>query len=175
MTLTDEQRHVLAVYDSGMIADLIAHPEYGLSRIKSGQAGGTARPGNGPDWLRWYSTGSGGIHGGEIGDPRITITYTQLVKWASSVPPEIRDKVAANRAESLAESHRTEGWCRCPWADKAPNEHSQPCSRYHPTEAEDNENLAQSLRINRCQRVLVGQAIWAKDSDQLDLFEVSAQ
>lgn len=171
ITLTEDQRHLLTAYDPGLLAGLIRNPEHSLARIKSSHVGGSARRHNGPEWLRWYETGGSGIKGGEHDNWRVTITWAQLSRWAATVPDDIRAKVIANHAEWAEERDRTDGWCRCPWQTEAPNAHSQPCNRYHPTDAEDNEHTARALRINSYQRAFVGQAIWAKtEPSQMDLF-----
>ena len=170
------QRKLLGAYDTGMMADLIVNPQCGLSRIKSSQAGGTCRGMPDPEWLRHYSTGKGGIHGGDIGGPAlVTITYNQLLKWAESVPADIRAKLAANNAEQAEERARTWEWCRCPWAEEAPNAHSEPCKRYHPTVVEDNDYHANAQRLSTYEKVYVSQAIWSDaNDDQLDLFAEAA-
>ena len=169
--LTEDQRHVLASYDQGMLADLIIRPEYGMSRIKSAHAGGSAR-GNAPEWLRWCSTDSSGIHGGQIGEKLISVTFSQLAKWAASIPAEIREKLGANNIQQSAERMRTLDWCYCPWAEKAPNDHSHPCKRYHPTDVEENKHIARFIELSSYEKVYVGQAIWSGvESGQLDLFD----
>lgn len=167
--MDEKQRELLAAYDTGMIADLIVKPEYGLSRIKSSQAGGTCR--TKVEWMRHYSTGKGAIYGGDIGGPAlVSITYSQLLKWAASVPDDIRAKLAANLAEQAQERAHTWEWCRCPWSEKAPNDHSGPCTKYHPSVVENNNYHANSMRLHAYERVYVCQAIWSDTEQQLDLF-----
>lgn len=172
--MDDTQRKLLCAYDTGMIAALIVNPDYGLSRIKSSQAGGTLHGITDPEWLRRYSTEKGGIHGGDIGEPhRVRITYTQLLKWAASVPADIRDKLTANNTEQAKERARTWEWCRCPWAEKAPNEHSAPCKKYHPTVVEDNNYRATMQRLSTYEKVYVSEAVWCDTEQQLDMFEAA--
>lgn len=174
MTLTDDQRHLLAAYDPSMLADLIAVPEYVLSRIKYTIAGGSAGRANGPEWLQWYGTDGKGIHGSDTNhERRVSITYAESTRWAASVPDDIRAKVTANRLERIAEQNRTYGWCWCPWQNEPPNAHSEPCKRYHPTDAEDSQHSANAIRLRTYLQVYVNQAIWRSESpqvEQLDLF-----
>lgn len=176
-TLTSDQRWLLAAYDPSMLADLIVTPEYGLSRIKSTCAGGTARHADGPEWLRSYDTGGGKISGGMgFGDYRVTITFAALSKWAAAVPDRLRVKLANNLTERGAEMRRTHDWCHCPYKDEAPNAHSKPCTRYHPTDAEDDALLLADRRRYAGLRALVWDAIWDNDEpEQLDLFEVGGR
>lgn len=174
MTLTEDQRWLLAVYPADMLADLIVSPEYGLSRIKSTCAGGTAHRGGNkqPEWLQWYETGGGAIRGYSRAflEPKVSLTYTQIARWAAEVPQDIRSKLEANRAERIAEATRASDWCFCPWKDEPPNAHSGKCERLHPEHDEVSRHDAAGLRIRAYGRVYVSQAIWRQEPAQLDLF-----
>lgn len=155
VSLSDEQRHLIAAYDSGLIAGVILHPGRGLAAIKDAQAHGPVSRINGPEWLTGWSTTITGIHGLDpSGAVRITVTYDELMQWANGIPPAAREKVAAIHTEIEAERARVEGWCRCGG--------QRPCAGYHPTLREENRRGARDLALSTAQSLYVGRAIWAK-------------
>lgn len=130
-------------------------------------------PEGGPEWMTGWETCNCKIHSPGRGEPRVVITKAQINAYARSLPESVRAELLALRAEAWTEAARTTGWCRCPWVDTAPNAHSGPCQRYHPTDEEENAHYATLGRIEDA----LDEALWLAlapqepSGGQLDLFD----
>ena len=76
-------------------------------------------------------------------------------------------------AHATAERQRTAGWCHCPWAQQAPNAHSGPCKRFHPTDEQDLDHYDISAAISRRTDEVLRRAL-GLDTGQLALFDAPA-
>lgn len=91
MSLTTDQKWLLTRQVS-MLPFVIDNPDYGIPMLKSRQAGGSGL--SQVDWFHWYGTDAKGIHGGRNHQDRhVTVTWTQLRKWAEHVPAELRTEL----------------------------------------------------------------------------------
>ncbi len=135
-TLTEEQRQLLYAHcRSWLLAATIAEPDYGLDVIGA-RGGGSSWPASiYPDLPFNRTWCSNKRITGQLGDapPTITVTFTQIRKWVAAVPDALRKDIGHTIARLRAEQDRTAGWCYCPYATTAPNPHSGPCTRHHPT------------------------------------------
>lgn len=61
--------------------------------------------------------------------------------------PSIRAELIAVRDLDQAENARAYDWCYCPWSTTAPNAHSGPCTRYHPSHDEADAHRARARHI----------------------------
>lgn len=181
--LTDDQRRLLAAYDQGMIADLVADPDYGIDRIRSTCAGGTWPRGardDVPDWLGHYSTSGGVIVGGPAPglEPVASIKLGQLRRWAEGLPARLRREMRETLAAERAENRRSAGWGRCPHAESPPTAPGGRCRRKHPGDVIWEEHYRRLRELWERRDVLLREAIWgiseAADPDQMALFEVTA-
>lgn len=92
-TLTEDQRWLLYAGPRNLIPVALIDPDYGISRLRESHAGGAWPPGRAliPEWLRSYQVVTGGIEGGELGEPsRVKVTWGQLKQFAQALPVELR-------------------------------------------------------------------------------------
>lgn len=171
--LTKEQRQLLGVYPASMISDTIVWPESGIARIRAGCCGGGRL--SGP--IRYYSTEGGRIKAGMYGEePQVVVTFTQLKKWAESLPADLRNRFKAVRVAQQAENARTYRWCRCPDAEAClrTNE-GDPLygGRHHPSDDEYEAHLRIVFDQQDQERALLDEALGLGDEPvgQLDLFD----
>ena len=171
--LTKEQRQLLAVYPSAMVSDTIVNPEHGISRIRAGCCGGTRL--DGP--VRSFHTQSGRIEAGNLGEPPDTVvTFTQLKRWAESVPSGLREQIKAVRCAEQQEAVRAYRWCHCPDPEGCLRSHAgDPLygNRHHPTEEEYDAHLRVVFGLRDQERELLNEALGLVDEPvgQLDLFD----
>lgn len=171
--LTKEQRQLLAVYPTSMIADTVVDADRGLSAIRSGCCGGSRL--DGP--IRHFHTGNGRIEAGELGgEPDIVVTFAQLKRWAEAVPEDLRRQIIEVRSMQRSEATRVWKWCHCPKPQECVTVHrDDPLygGRYHPTAEEDAEHRELSWELHARERALVEQALGLGDDPvgQLDLFD----
>lgn len=178
MTLTADQRWLLRLMGGWQLVWAL-DSEDGIKRLFAsawGRAGHKPQDGA-PEWLTGFE-----IRGKQIDAPaydrvpKVSITVKQLREFATSLPGEIQDELSACRSAGIAEAVRTHEWCRCPYKDKAPNAHSGPCKRYHPTEAEDQAHRDEYWRVVNWEGELIDRALGfdAEPVGQLELFEVAS-
>ena len=173
--LTSDQRWLLYFMGGWQIRDCLIGTA-GTDRLMqsmSGACGFTGGPEGGPDWMTGWSTRNGKISSPGHGESRVVITKAQINAYARSLPESVRAELIARRAESAAEATRTESWCRCPWAETAPNSHSGPCERYHPTDEEECDHYATVRRIDEALKEALRRAMNLHDlgAGQLALFD----
>lgn len=136
---------------------------------------GRSGPEGGPAWLTGWNTNAGRVTAPQTGTIRVSLTKAQINAYAAALPAEIRSELAECRDAAAAERRRTDGWCHCPWQDTAPNAHSGPCTRYHPSDAEDDEHLDRVHAIEDRQTAVLRRALQLHSAgEQLDLFSALA-
>ena len=106
----------------------------------------------------------------------VAVSFSQIRRWAAAVPDAARSEIRAGLLARAAECNRTAGWCRCPYADRAPNEFTGPCTAYHPSDAEDRQHwdVLDELDCRRDDMVLAQLGLAEDAPVQLDLFEVAS-
>lgn len=172
--LTADQRWLLYFMGGWQIRDCLISPA-GTDHLMQSMSGacGHTSPDGGPEWMTGWETRNGNIHSPGRGEPRVVITKAQINAYARSLTESVRAELVALRADAGAEAARTTGWCRCPWADTAPNAHSGPCQRHHPTDEEENTHYATLGRIEDALDEALWRALAPQEppGGQLDLFD----
>lgn len=170
--LTLEQRQLLGVYPAWMVSNTIIDPGVGISQMKAGQCGGTRL--SGP--VRGFNTTSKGITAGRLGEaPTVVVTWTQLKRWAESVPPGLREQIRQVRYADQAENARVYKWCHCPEPEECLRRNEgDPLygGRHHPTADEYEQHLQVVFDLRDQERALLDEALGLVDEPvgQLDLF-----
>lgn len=185
MTLTEDQARLLHRHcGTWLVAATISDPDYGISSIK-GRAGGAAWPDGAHPELPYKNTGVradriAGYNTHHDDGARVDVStvvavkFTEIKRWASAVPEHIATEIRLQFGLMAKERDRTANWCRCPYKDAAPNAHSEPCRRYHPTDAEDQQHRDINAELDHRQEQFALMALGlAGDAhpQQLDLFE----
>jgi hypothetical protein len=173
--LTTDQRWLLYFMGGWQIRDCLISTA-GTDHLMQSMSGASrfTGPEGGPEWMTGWDTRNGKVVSPGRGESRVVVTKAQINAYARSLPESLRADLVALRAEAGAETARTTGWCRCPWADNAPNAHSGPCKRYHPTDEEEDAHYATLRRIDDA----LDEALWRAlaphelPAGQLDLFDV---
>jgi hypothetical protein len=172
--LTTDQRWLLYFIGGWQIRDCMigtAGTDH-LMQSMSGACGFTG-PEGGPEWMTGWETRNGKISSPGRGPGRVVITKAQINVYARGLCEGLRAELVALRTESGLEAERTRSWCHCPWAETAPNSHSGPCQRYHPTDEEDSAHHATVRRIDEALDDVLRRALNLHDEPigQLNLFE----
>lgn len=172
--LSADQRWLLYVMGGWAIRDCLIGAA-GTDHLMQSMWGSAGRngPEGGPQWLTGWDTRGGKISAPSASDRRVTITKAQINAYARSLPDAVRHELIALRAQDQSERQRANGWCHCPWASAPPNAHSRPCTRYHPTEDEDNAHWNALNRIDVRLDSILRQAlrIDSPKAGQLALFD----
>jgi hypothetical protein len=175
--LSSDQRWLLRQVGTVHALDALISPE-GTKRYMQSCAGGAGMtpPPGAPDWMTSYETRSGKIVSPATycGEVRVVVTAAQINGFGACLSDDIRAEVEQSRQAQRHEHDRTWHWCRCPWKDQAPNAHSGPCTRYHPTAAEDDEHFARLHAIHDWQARLLARALDLDAGQQLALFDSPA-
>ncbi|CPT78087.1 Uncharacterised protein [Mycobacteroides abscessus] len=170
--LTTDQRWLLYFIGGWMIRDCLIDSA-GTDHLMQSMAGGYNHkpPTGGPEWMTAYETRNGKVVSPGHGDVRVVVTKAQINAYARSLSTSIRDELIAARDEETTERNRTLGWCHCPHAHIAPNAHSGPCTRYHPTEDEDHAHYLEADRLRGITEDILRRALRLNEqAEQLDLF-----
>ena len=181
-TLTEDQARLLWAHAGGwLLAATIVDPDYGISSLKA-RAGGKAWPSGAHPELPYNhtSTRANGIigHNAATG-PRlqpapavVSVSFTEIRRWTATVPDRAKDELRMQFSAITQERDRATGWCRCPWKDKAPSAHSEPCKRYHPSDTEDERHrgILRGIGEHRDEFVLATLGLTADRPQQLELF-----
>jgi hypothetical protein len=171
--LTNDQRWLLYFMGGWMIRDCLIDTS-GTDRLMQSMWGGCNHdhPEGGPEWMTSFETRSGKVVSPIHGEARVVVTKAQINEYARTVPTAIRNELIAIRQEAAVERERTYRWCHCPHAQTAPNSHSSPCTRYHPTEDEDAAHYAEMNRLDDITEGIMRRALRLDepDAEQLDLF-----
>lgn len=170
--LTTEQRWLLFAIGGWTMRDCLLGPA-GTDHLMQScySSHGFSGPEGGPEWLTGWNTANGKITAPGRGTVRITATKAQINSYAKALPANLIQELTECRAAARAEQERTHGWCHCPWQHEAPNPHSGPCNRYHPTDAEDDEHFDRVHAIDTWQTQLLRRALDLQSAgEQLDLF-----
>ncbi|MFL0286888.1 hypothetical protein ACJH6J_23975 [Mycobacterium sp. SMC-18] len=170
--LTTDQRWLLYFIGGWTIRDCLIDST-GTDHLMQSMAGGYNHkpPTGGPEWMTAYETRNGKVVSPGHGDVRVVVTKAQINAYARSLPTSIRDELIAARDEETTERNRTLGWCHCPHAHIAPNAHSGPCTRYHPTEDEDHAHYLEADRLRAITKDILRRALRLDEqAEQLDLF-----
>lgn len=183
-TLTEDQARLLHEHcGTWMVAATIVDTDYGMASMKARQ-GGRCWPAEFHPELPYNHTGvtKTGIRGYTVerstldDNPSIVaVSYAEVKRWAGSVPEYIVAELRLQFGLMARERDRTMNWCYCPWKDTAPNAHSDPCTRYHPTDSEDRQrrDVADELDHRQETFVLIALGLTSETPKQLDLFEAS--
>jgi hypothetical protein len=147
--LTNDQRWLLYFMGGWQIRDCLIGPA-GTDHLMQSTSGACrfTGPEGGPEWMTGWDTHNGKIVSPGRGESRVVVTKAQINAYARSVRESVRAELVALRAEAGVEANRTRGWCHCPWSQTAPNAHSGPCQRYHPTDDEDDIHYATVRQID---------------------------
>ena len=173
--LTVDQRWLLYLMGGWMVRDCLIDP-IGTDHLMQSMWGGWGHdhPEGGPDWMTSFETRNGKVVSPAAGEPRVVVTKAQINAYARSLPSTIRNELITVREQANAERARTHGWCHCPYAHAAPNAHSGPCTRYHPSEEEDNAHYAEMNRLDDLAEDIMRRALRLDEpqTEQLDLFAI---
>lgn len=171
--LTSDQRWLLYFMGGWMIRDCLIDST-GTDRLMQSMWGGCNHkpPQGGPEWMTSFETRNGKVVSPGHGEVRVVITKAQINSYAKTLPTAIRNELIAVRDDAYEENNRTLGWCHCPHAHTAPNAHSGPCTRYHPTEDEDQDHYAEAERLRSTTKEIMRRALRLDEpeAEQLDLF-----
>ncbi len=171
--LTSDQRWLLYFVGGWMIRDCLIDSN-GTDRLMQSMAGGCNHnhPKGGPEWMTSYETRNGKVVSPGHGETRLAVTKAQINAYARSVPTAIRNELIAVRDAAIEENTRAFDWCHCPHAHIAPNAHSAPCTRYHPTAAEDRAHYTEAERLRSTTKEIMRRALRLDEAtaEQLDLF-----
>lgn len=171
--LSSDQRWLLYLMGGWMIRDCLIDST-GTDRLMQSMWGGCGHrhPEGGPAWMTSFQTRNGKVVTPGHGEPRVVITKAQINAYARSLSPTIRNELLAVRQHAADERNRTLDWCHCPYAHTPPNAHSAPCTRYHPTEDEDNAHRAEMNRLDDIAEGIMRRALRLDEpaAEQLDLF-----
>lgn len=184
--LTGDQARLMWVHAGAwMLAATIVDPDYGISSLK-GRAGGKAWPdGSHPELAYNHThTESSGIIGytvdrdtWENNPPLVAVSFTEIRRWVAQVPESVKTELRLQFGAMSDERNRADGWCFCPWKDEAPNAHSEPCKRYHPTEDQERQRRDVMAGLDARQAEWVQRALGLTDDagpvGQLELFGVA--
>lgn len=182
MTLTSDQRWLLLRMGGWPIVWALAD-DHGLENLRKQRSGyyGTALEGA-PEWMHSYEVQAGKIYSPShphTADPKVTLTVSQIGRFAKALPAALRDELRACGAASIGETMRTSEWCHCPDAEKCMWRNDWSGPRHHPTDAEDQAHIAEYWRIRDWEDDLLGRALGFAVIDepepigQLELFEVA--
>jgi hypothetical protein len=171
-TLTTDQRWLLFAIGGWTMRDCLLGPAGTDHLMQSmySSCGGSG-PDGGPEWLTGWNTRAGKITAPAFGDVRVVVTTAQINAYARTLPGSIRDDLMACGGAARAAQRRTDGWCHCPWLHTAPNAHSGPCHRYHPSADEDIQHLAAQRAIDAWQDRVLRRALELDAGQQLTLFD----
>lgn len=175
-SLTTDQRWLLFVIGGWTMRDCLISPD-GTDYLMQTMSGacGLSGPDGGPEWLTGWNTRSGKITAPPFGDVRVMVTKAQINSYARALPDCTRDDLIACREADAVEQRRTYEWCHCPWQHQAPNPHSGPCKRYHPTDDEYDDHLVRVRAIAAWQTQLLRRALHLDTAgEQLDLLSALA-
>jgi hypothetical protein len=171
-TLSSDQRHLLRLIDTMSLFDALLSKD-GADRLMSRQCGGTgfSAPEGAPLWMTSYDTDHRVLISPAPwkGPPQAKVSAAQIVGFGADLPGPVRDQMHDCLRENRAEMLRVYGWCRCPHADRPPNAHTGPCTRYHPTDAEDSTHYAILGAVTHRAQALLAD-ILAVGGGQLALF-----
>ena len=101
---------------------------------------------------------------------RVRVTAAQVRNLGRSLPPGLHAEIRQCLDAHSAERARTHQWCYCPYAHTAPNAHSGPCTRHHPSDDEDAEHRRRAAELRTWSQTLLRQALHPATAVQLDLF-----
>lgn len=173
-TLTQTQRHLLTLIarNNGTLLLEAMINDHAMRVLLSRQGGlmGHTAPEGAPEWLTGYCTVGDRFVGPGRDTPRVTISATQIRALGNDLPADVQAEIRRCLDAHRAELHRTSRWCRCPYAEIAPNPHGRPCTRHHPTAAEDAEHHHRSAELRTWTTALLRQALNPAAGQQLDLF-----
>lgn len=176
-TLTADQAGLLARHAGGwLLAATIVDPDYGISSLKSRAGGCSWPPGCHPElpYNRTHTDPAGIVGRTSAGNTVVRVSFTEIRRWAREVPEPVESELRAVFKGMADERNRTINWCHCPWQDEAPSPHTSPCTRYHPSDDEDQRHRDVERGLDDRQDELVETALGLTDDTprQLDLFEV---
>jgi hypothetical protein len=172
--LTTEQRWLLYFMGGWAIRDCLIAPA-GTDHLMQTMwsAAGATHPADGPAWMTSWITRNGKITSPWHGQARVVISKAQINAYARALPTDIRRDLIAVRDQDRAEDAHVYQRCRCPWSTTARNPGTGPCTRYHPSDAEENAHQERRLRVAHRLDDVLRRAMRIGDSTpvQLDLFE----
>lgn len=192
--LTDDQARLLWAHAGAwMLAATIVDPDYGISSLKA-RAGGKAWPdGSHPElpYNHTHTERTRIIGYNAATGPRlqpaptvVSVGFTEIRRWVAQVPEHVKTELRLQFGAMADERNRAEKWCRCPYTTEAPNAHSEPCKRYHPTDDEQRRRRDVMAGLDARQADWVMKALGLTESDdsepvvrpdgQLELFGVAS-
>lgn len=173
--LTPDQRWLMWAIGGWEMRDCLLSPA-GVDHFMTSMSSfyGHTAPEGCPSWLTGWNTRNRKVTAPCRGEIRVVLTAAQINAFARQITADVRTRLEDARAAARAEQDRVQGWCRCPWASEAPNAHSGPCRRHHPTDDEEQAHYD----ICDCIDERLDQALWSAlglDSGQLDMFTGTGQ
>ncbi len=170
-TLTEDQRWLLFAIGGWEMRECLLGP-HGVDHFMQScsSAYGHDGPAGGPAWLTGWTTSGGKITAPPRGDVRVVVTKAHINAYAATLAADVLADLSACRSADTQEHTRTAGWCRCPWQHTAPNSHSGPCTRYHPSDAEEQDHYDRCRRIRTWTEAVLRRALGI-DTGQLALFD----
>ena len=172
--LNAEQRHLIAFVARSngtmLLEAMIDDHAMRALLARAGGASGPTAPDGAPEWMTSYWTVADRFVSPDRGEVRVKVTAAQVRNLGRSLAPglhaEIRQCLDAHSAERV----RTHQWCYCPYAHTAPNAHSEPCARHHPSDDEDADHRHRTAELRTWSQTLLRQALYPATAVQLDLF-----
>lgn len=173
-TLSAEQRHLIAFVARSngtmLLEAMIDDHAMRALLARAGGASGPIAPDGAPDWMTSYWTVADRFVSPGRDTVRVKVTAAQVRSLGRSLPPGLHAEIRQCLAAHSAERERTHEWCYCPYAHTAPNAHSGPCTRHHPSDTEDAEHRRRAAELRSWSQTLLRQTLHPDDGVQLDLF-----
>lgn len=174
-TLSEEQRHLIAFVarsNGTMLLEAIIddHAMRALLARAGGASGRPTAPDGAPDWMTSYWTLGDRFVSPGRDKVRVNVTAAQVRNLGRRLPAELHAEIRRCLDAHRAERERTREWCYCPYAHTAPNAHSGPCTRHHPSDDEDAEHRHRTTELRTWSETLLRQALHPAAGVQLDLF-----
>ncbi|ULE31163.1 hypothetical protein [Mycobacterium sp. IDR2000157661] len=173
-TLSEEQRHLIAFVarTNGTMLLKAMIDDHAMQALLARAGGATAptAPDGAPDWMTSYWTVADKFVSPGRDKMRVKVTAAQVRKLGRSLPAGLHAEIRQCLDAHSAERERTREWCYCPYAHTAPNAHSGPCARHHPSADEDAEHRHRAAELRTWSETLLRQALYPAAGVQLDLF-----
>ncbi|UCZ58680.1 hypothetical protein [Mycolicibacterium phocaicum] len=174
--MNEDQARLFLTRGAWQVANAVVDPEYAISSLKSRGGGGSWPSGSHPELpYNQTATSPTGIYGytdTTTREPVVSLSYSEIRRWSNNLPEQTKAQMRLTYRAMANENDAVNGWCYCPHKDTAPNGHSGPCRRHHPTDAERAEHCARKEALARREDYLARKALGLLDTTpkQLELF-----
>ncbi|MDW5610449.1 hypothetical protein [Mycolicibacterium sp. D5.8-2] len=174
-TLSEEQRHLIAFVarsNGTMLLEAIIDDHAMRALLaRAGGASGPTAPDGAPDWMTSYWTLGDRFVSPGRDTVRVNVTAAQVRNLGRHLPAELHAEIRRCLDAHRAERERTRQWCHCPYARTAPNAHSGPCTRHHPSDDEAAEHHRHRAELRTWAQTLLHRVLDLGAGAQLDLFD----